>query len=98
LRQSMPLVRIFHDRWMSFRWWLSGWDESFHRFIGDRQAIYMIPLKIIKIRPNSANFTKSQGINAMVRRGPFELCVLGPYNYPLNETFALLIPALMGIR
>jgi hypothetical protein len=34
----------------------------------------MIPLKIIKLDRNSANFTKSQGINAMVRRGPLELC------------------------
>jgi glyceraldehyde-3-phosphate dehydrogenase (NADP+) len=60
----------------------------------------MIPLKIIKLDRNSANFTKSQGINAMVRRGPLGVVLcLGPYNYPLNETFALLIPALiMGIR
>jgi glyceraldehyde-3-phosphate dehydrogenase (NADP+) len=34
---------------------------------------------------------KSQGINAMVRRGPLGVVLcLGPYNYPLNETFALL--------
>jgi hypothetical protein len=51
----------------------------------------MIPLKIIKLDRNSANFTKSQGINAMVRRGPLGVVLcLGPYNYPLNETFALL--------
>ena len=43
---------------------------------------------------NSARFTKSQGVNAMVRRGPLGVVLcLGPYNYPLNETFSLLIPA-----
>jgi glyceraldehyde-3-phosphate dehydrogenase (NADP+) len=32
----------------------------------------------------------------MVRRGPLGVVLcLGPYNYPLNETFALLIPALI---
>ena len=45
---------------------------------------------------NSARFTKSQGVNAMVRRGPLGVVLcLGPYNYPLNETFALLIPAII---
>ena len=45
---------------------------------------------------SSARFTKSQGINAMIRRGPIGVVLcLGPYNYPLNETFSLLIPALI---
>jgi glyceraldehyde-3-phosphate dehydrogenase (NADP+) len=45
---------------------------------------------------NSARFTKSQGVNAMVRRGPLGVVLcLGPYNYPLNETFSLLIPAII---
>ena len=45
---------------------------------------------------NNARFTKSQGVNAMVRRGPLGVVLcLGPYNYPLNETFAMLIPAII---
>lgn len=44
----------------------------------------------------SAHFKKSQGVNAMIRRGPLGVVLcLGPYNYPLNETFSLLIPALI---
>jgi glyceraldehyde-3-phosphate dehydrogenase (NADP+) len=31
----------------------------------------------------------------MVRRSPLGVLCLGPYNYPLNETFTLLIPALI---
>jgi glyceraldehyde-3-phosphate dehydrogenase (NADP+) len=43
-----------------------------------------------------AHFSKRQGINAMVRRGPLGVVLcLGPYNYPLNETFSLLIPAII---
>jgi glyceraldehyde-3-phosphate dehydrogenase (NADP+) len=49
-----------------------------------------------KLDHNNARFIKSQGVNAMVRRGPLGVVLcLGPYNYPLNETFALLIPALI---
>lgn len=45
---------------------------------------------------DSAKFVKVDGINAHIRRGPLGVVLcLGPYNYPLNETFALLIPALM---
>lgn len=49
-----------------------------------------------EIDRTSARFTKSQGVNAMIRRGPLGVVLcLGPYNYPLNETFSLLIPALI---
>ena len=45
---------------------------------------------------NSANFKKHDGVNAHIRRGPLGVVLcLGPYNYPLNETFALLIPAII---
>lgn len=45
---------------------------------------------------NSAKFQKHDGVYAHIRRGPLGVVLcLGPYNYPLNETFALLIPALM---
>jgi glyceraldehyde-3-phosphate dehydrogenase (NADP+) len=45
---------------------------------------------------NSAKFAKRDGVYAHIRRGPLGIVLcLGPYNYPLNETFALLIPALI---
>ena len=45
---------------------------------------------------DSAKFEKNSGVNAHIRRGPLGVVLcLGPYNYPLNETFALLIPAIM---
>ena len=49
-----------------------------------------------QIDRGSANFQKNSGINAHIRRGPLGVVLcLGPYNYPLNETFCLLIPALI---
>ncbi|NBC57781.1 MAG: aldehyde dehydrogenase family protein [Bacteroidetes bacterium] len=45
---------------------------------------------------NAAKFEKHDGVYAHIRRGPLGVVLcLGPYNYPLNETFALLIPALI---
>lgn len=45
---------------------------------------------------NSAKFHKNSGVYAHIRRGPLGVVLcLGPYNYPLNETFALLIPAII---
>ena len=49
-----------------------------------------------QIDRESAKFQKNSGINAHIRRGPLGVVLcLGPYNYPLNETFCLLIPALI---
>ncbi len=45
---------------------------------------------------DSARFEKNSGIHAHIRRGSLGVVLcLGPYNYPLNETFCLLIPALI---
>ncbi len=45
---------------------------------------------------DSAKFLKHDNVHAHIRRGPLGVVLcLGPYNYPLNETFALLIPALI---
>ena len=45
---------------------------------------------------DSAKFHKHSGVYAHIRRGPLGVVLcLGPYNYPLNETFALLIPAII---
>jgi glyceraldehyde-3-phosphate dehydrogenase (NADP+) len=49
-----------------------------------------------KMDRTSAKFEKNSGVYAHIRRGPLGVVLcLGPYNYPLNETFALLIPALI---
>jgi glyceraldehyde-3-phosphate dehydrogenase (NADP+) len=53
-------------------------------------------LEYKKLDRNAARFEKHEGVIAHIRRGPLGVVLcLGPYNYPLNETFALLIPALI---
>ena len=49
-----------------------------------------------KLDRESSRFTIQQGIIAQIRRGPLGVVLcMGPFNYPLNETFATLIPALI---
>ena len=44
----------------------------------------------------SSRFQIDQGIVAQIRRAPLGIVLcMGPYNYPLNETFTTLIPALL---
>jgi glyceraldehyde-3-phosphate dehydrogenase (NADP+) len=44
----------------------------------------------------AATFQNEQGIMAQIRRVPLGVVLcMGPYNYPLNETFSTLIPALI---
>src|SRR5690606_32655868 len=49
-----------------------------------------------QLERNNAKIEKNDGVYAHIRRGPLRVVLcLGPYNYPLNETFALLIPAII---
>ncbi|HBO44393.1 MAG TPA: NADP-dependent glyceraldehyde-3-phosphate dehydrogenase [Planctomycetaceae bacterium] len=44
----------------------------------------------------SSRFVIEQGILGQIRRAPLGVVLcMGPYNYPLNETFTTLIPALL---
>ncbi len=44
----------------------------------------------------SSRFVIEQGILGQIRRSPFGVVLcMGPFNYPLNETFTTLIPALI---
>ncbi|MFZ9402829.1 MAG: aldehyde dehydrogenase family protein, partial [Sediminibacterium sp.] len=45
---------------------------------------------------DSSRFTIEQGIAAQIRRSPLGVVLcMGPFNYPLNETFTTLIPAII---
>ncbi len=45
---------------------------------------------------NSSRLSVTQGIIAQIKRAPLGVVLcMGPYNYPLNETFTTLIPAIL---
>ena len=72
---------------------LSDSQKEFDRtvdYINDTIAAYK------DIDRDSAKIHHEGGVHAHIRRGPIGIVLcLGPYNYPLNETFCLLIPAIM---
>ncbi|WP_103072097.1 NADP-dependent glyceraldehyde-3-phosphate dehydrogenase [Aquimarina sediminis] len=68
-------------------------EKEFDRTV---EYIYATIEAFKEIDRASAKLEKHAGVYAHIRRGPLGVVLcLGPYNYPLNETFSLLIPALM---
>jgi glyceraldehyde-3-phosphate dehydrogenase (NADP+) len=64
----------------------------------DRTIEYMVAtIQALKDTDNgNSRFTIVEGTIGQVRRTPLGVVLcLGPYNYPLNETFCTLIPALL---
>ena len=64
----------------------------------DRTVEYVLDtVEALKDVDRSAGrFTRSAGILAQIRRAPLGVVLcMGPFNYPLNETFTTLIPALI---
>ena len=78
--------------------WEIGKNLNDSRKEFDRTVEYIIDTieeyKVIDRK--GATFQNKSGVRALIRRGPLGVVLcLGPYNYPLNETFALLIPAII---
>lgn len=72
---------------------LTDSEKEFDRTI---DYIYDTIEEYKQMERDSAKFHKNSGVYAHIRRGPLGVVLcLGPYNYPLNETFCLLIPALI---
>ena len=64
----------------------------------DRTCDYIVDtIKSLKeLDRNSAKLVEEQGFMGQIRRVPLGVALcMGPFNYPLNETFTTLIPALI---
>jgi glyceraldehyde-3-phosphate dehydrogenase (NADP+) len=64
----------------------------------DRTVEYIIDTinAVKELDRSSSRFTIEQGIIGQIRRAPLGVVLcMGPFNYPLNETFTTLIPALI---
>jgi glyceraldehyde-3-phosphate dehydrogenase (NADP+) len=71
-------------------------DDSYKEF--DRTVEYIVKtIEALKeMDRNNSRFSLDDGIIAQVRRSPLGVCLsMGPFNYPLNETYTTLIPALI---
>lgn len=73
-----------------------NYDDALNEF--DRTVIFIQEsIEMIKSNPDfNTDFHNVSGSNVFIRRNALGIVlVLGPYNYPLNETYATMIPALL---
>jgi glyceraldehyde-3-phosphate dehydrogenase (NADP+) len=71
-------------------------EDSYKEF--DRTVDYITKtIEALKeVDRNNSRFSLDEGVIAQVRRSPLGVCLsMGPFNYPLNETYTTLIPALI---
>lgn len=92
---AMKSMRAEIVKWLM---WEIGKNQADSEYEFDRTIDYINDtIEAVKNLDNeAARFQKHQGIVAQIRRSPLGVVLcMGPYNYPLNETFATLIPALI---
>lgn len=73
-----------------------SYSDSVKEFDRTVEYIYATIDALKDIDRESSRFTIEQGIAAQIRRSPLGVVLcMGPFNYPLNETFTTLIPAII---
>lgn len=73
-----------------------SYADSVKEFDRTVEYIYATIDALKDIDRDSSRFTIVQGIVAQIRRSPLGVVLcMGPFNYPLNETFTTLIPAII---
>jgi glyceraldehyde-3-phosphate dehydrogenase (NADP+) len=98
MEKFVSLMKTKRDEVVKYLMWEIGKSLPDSRKEFDRTIDYINDTieEYKNLDRDSAKFSKEDGVYAHIRRGPLGVVLcLGPYNYPLNETFALLIPALI---
>src|SRR6187549_751945 len=98
VEKFLAAMRVKRDEVVKLLMWEIGKTLKDSEKEFDRTCDYIVDtIKSYKdLDRNAAKFVEEQGFVAQIRRVPLgvSLC-MGPYNYPLNETFTTLIPALI---
>ena len=98
MQKFVDLMKLRRDEVVKLLMWEIGKNLNDSRKEFDRTVDYINETikEYKKIDRDGAIFHNNSGVRALIRRGPLGVVLcLGPYNYPLNETFALLIPAII---
>lgn len=98
VRKFIEIMKTRRDEVIKLLMWEIGksYPDSAKEF--DRTIDYINDtIEALKtLDRSSSRFTITQNIVAQIRRSPFGVVLcMGPFNYPLNETFTTLIPALI---
>jgi|AntRauTorckE5430_2_1112549.scaffolds.fasta_scaffold00963_4 glyceraldehyde-3-phosphate dehydrogenase (NADP+) len=98
IEDFISILKEKRDEIIKVLMWEIGknFDDASSEF--DRTVIFIQEtIKTIQTIPDfHPNFKKVSSANVFIRRNAFGIVLaLGPYNYPLNETYATIIPALL---
>ncbi|MBX2970995.1 MAG: NADP-dependent glyceraldehyde-3-phosphate dehydrogenase [Cyclobacteriaceae bacterium] len=98
IEKFLELMRKQRDEVVKLLMWEIGKTLKDSEKEFDRTCDYIVDtVKSLKeLDRNSAKLVEEQGFMAQIRRVPLGVALcMGPFNYPLNETFSTLIPALI---
>ncbi len=98
LEAFIPRMQAVRDEVVRLLMWEIGktFGDSCKEFDRTVEYIHYTIEALKELDRTSSRFAVEQGFVAQVRRSPLGVVLcMGPYNYPLNETFTTLIPALI---
>ncbi|MFM7855264.1 MAG: NADP-dependent glyceraldehyde-3-phosphate dehydrogenase, partial [Flammeovirgaceae bacterium] len=98
VEKFLKAMRLRRDEVVKLLMWEIGKSLKDSEKEFDRTCDYINDtIKALKdLDRNSAKLVEEQGFIAQIRRVPLGVALcMGPFNYPLNETFTTLIPALI---
>lgn len=98
VEQFLAAMRLVRTEVVRLLMWEIGKNLPDSEKEFDRTCIYIEDTirELKDLNRRSARFEMEEGVIAQIRRVPIGVALcMGPYNYPLNETFTTLIPALI---
>ncbi|MBP7935678.1 MAG: NADP-dependent glyceraldehyde-3-phosphate dehydrogenase [Phycisphaerae bacterium] len=98
LESFIPRMQVVREQVVCLLMWEIGKSRADSCKEFDRTVDYIRDtIEALKeLDRNSSRFAVEQGFVAQIRRSPLGVVLcMGPQNYPLNETFTTLIPALI---
>ncbi|MBS1976082.1 MAG: NADP-dependent glyceraldehyde-3-phosphate dehydrogenase [Bacteroidetes bacterium] len=98
VEKFLVMMKAQRDLIVKLLMWEIGKTQKDSEKEFDRTCDYIVDTihALKELDRNSAKFVQEQGIMAQIRRVPLGVALcMGPFNYPLNETFTTLFPALI---
>lgn len=96
--EFVRLMKLVRTLVVNLLMWEIGKTQKDSEKEFDRTVDYILDtIQALKeLDRNSSRITMDQGIMAQIKRAPLGVVLcMGPFNYPLNETYTTLIPALI---
>ncbi|MBK7649529.1 MAG: NADP-dependent glyceraldehyde-3-phosphate dehydrogenase [Flammeovirgaceae bacterium] len=98
VEKFLTMMRAKRTEVVNLLMWEIGKTQKDSEKEFDRTCDYILDTihSLKELDRKSSGFVYEQGIMAQIRRVPLGVALcMGPYNYPLNETFSTLFPALI---